>query len=259
MNDNSTFNEQLNRYFDGELTGSEKTTFEAELAASPELQESLKALSLSKYAVNRLGILQQVSAIHTEFTGNQEKTEIPVHTPVRKINWKRYAVAAAAAIIITLGVVWLMPPGKNNMNAQDLYASVYKPYSNEQIRSGGSAQLEKEYAARNFKQVIALYPTLSNTGAKEKLLTACAYIENGETTPAVNLLLALQQDNRVNQTSAFGDDAEYYLALCYLKQGNLKDAGVLLTKISNNPAHPYSDKITAAFMKQFNKLSEKNK
>jgi hypothetical protein len=257
MNDNFTLNEKLYRYFDGELDGSEKTEFEAELAASSELQESLNALSLSKYAVNRLGLLQQVSAIHAEFAGNREEKESPVVAPVRKINWMRYAMAAAAALVIILGITWLMPSGKGKGDAEDLYASIYKPYDNAVVRSGATEQLEKEYQGRNYKQVIALYPALTNPGAKEKLLTACAYMETGETKPATILLLALQQDNRVNQTTAFGDDVEYYLALCYLKTGRLNEAGAMFRGIRNNPAHLYSDKITVAFMEQFNKLSEK--
>lgn len=251
MDENSTPDEQLHRYFDGELEGAEKLAFEAQLAASPELQRMLEALSLSKYAVNRLGLKQQVSAIHNEHKANKGTS-----APVRKIKWVRYAWGAAAAAVIVIALFVLLPSTGRNMNNESLYASVYKPYDNEQLRSGTAPQLEQAYQARNFKQVIAAFQALPAAGAKEKLLAACAYMETGETEKAKNLLLSLQQDNRARKTAEFADDAEYYLALCYLKLGNLHEAGLLFQKISNNPGHLYSDKIDNQFMQRFSKLKK---
>lgn len=252
MDDNSTMNEQLHRYFDGELEGAEKLAFEAQLAASPELQRSLEALSLSKYAVNRMGLQQQVSAIHNEYKANKNVT-----VPVRKMKWVRYAWGAAAAAVIVIALFILLPAPGKNMNAQNLYASVYKPYDNTQLRSGTPAQMEKAYQSGDFKQVITTYQALPGAGAKEKLLAACAYMETGEAEAAKNLLLSLQQENRARKTTEFADDAEYYLALCYLKLGNLHEAGILFQKINGDPAHLYSDKIDNKFMQRFNRLSNK--
>lgn len=259
MSEHYPLNEQLYRYFDGELTGSEKEAFEAELAASPELQESLKALSLSRYAVNHLGILQQVSAIHAEFTGSRQTTEaetVPV-TPVRKINRLRYAlVGAAAAAVLLLGVFLLMPSGKQTTTSNGLYASVYKPYDNTKTRGEKSEELEEQYQQRNYKLVVTLYNTLFQPTQKEKLLTAIACMETGNFQQSVNLLLSLQQANKNAAMPLYAADAEYYLGLSYLKQGKLAEAGELFRAISNNPKHLYSDKITPAFMAQFNKLKE---
>ncbi len=255
-------NEQLYRYFDGELTGSEKEAFEAELAASPELQESLKALSLSRYAVNHLGLLQQVSAIHAEFTGaNQQQNsgaEPQPVAPVRKMNRFRYAaIAAAAAVVLFLGVYLLMPSGKQAATPGNLYASVYQPFKNDQLRGGASEELEQQYEQKNYKLVITLYNTLFKPAQKEKLLTAIAYMETGNFEQSVNLLLSVQQDNKITSAPLFAQDAEYFLGLAYLKLGKLTEAGEMFRNISSNPKHQYSDKITASFMEQFNKLKEK--
>jgi tetratricopeptide (TPR) repeat protein len=256
MSDNYPLNEQLHRYFDGELSGNEKAGFEAELAASPELREALNALKLSRYAVNRQGVLQQVSAIHAEFAGR--KDEVQEAVPVKKINWMRYAVAIAAAVTIFIAIMWFLPStGKNNTDASQLYASVYKPYDDAQLRSNNDNNLEKQYQLHNHKQVIAAYAQLQNPGAKDNLLAACAYMETGDHASATKLLLLLQENNRVNATTSFSDDAEYYLALCYLKQGKTNEAVKLFTTINNNPGHLYSDKVTPAFMAQLNKLLQK--
>jgi Tetratricopeptide repeat len=256
MSDNYPLNEQLHRYFDGELSGNEKTGFEAELAASPELREALNALKLSRYAVNRYGLLQQVSGIHSEFVGKKEEVQTPA--PVKKINWMRYAVAVAAAVTIFIAVMLLMPStGKNNPNASQLYASVYKPYDNAQLRGNNDSDLEKQYQSHQYKQVITLYTQLQNPGAKDDLLAACSYMETNDYTTAAKLLIALQENNRVKGTTDFSDDAEYYLALCFLKQGKANEAAAIFTKINNNPNHLYSDKVTPVFMAQLNKLLQK--
>lgn len=254
MSDNFTPEEQLYRYFDGELEGEEKKRFEAELESSPELKRSLETLSMSRYAVNHLGILQSVSAVHESYLNEikQEKNK-----PVRR-GWVRYAIGVAAAAAVIIALFLVINPGGGKTNPQDLYASVYKPYDNTQTRAGATGTLEQAYRQKNYPQVIAAYQQLPQPVAKEKLLAACAYLETGETAKAQSLLVSLQEDNHTRPVPEFVDDAEYYLALCYLKMGRLDEAGVLFRKIQSNPAHLYADKINETFMKKFNRLQKNN-
>lgn len=255
MSDNFTFEEQLYRYFDGELQGAEKEQFEAELAASPELRRALETLSMSRYAVNRLGILQSVSAVHESFK-KERKEEQPA--PLRRPRLIRYAMGAVAAAALVIAFFLIVPPGKSNMNAQDLYASVHKPYDYTPLRSTASNNLEQAYLQKNYRQVTVVYQQLPQPAAKDKLMAACAYMETDNTAKAQELLLSLQQDNRSRPVPEFADDAEYYLALCYLRTGRLEEAGILFRNIKSNPAHLYADKINDEFMKKFNRLQKNN-
>ncbi len=58
-------------------------------------------------------------------------------------------------------------------------------------------------------------------------------------------------------TGLMYDDAEYYLALSYLKNNETAEALPLFKKIHNNKAHLYNNKVSSWFLRKLQLLSWK--
>ena len=79
-------------------------------------------------------------------------------------------------------------------------------------------------------------------------LEAQQMLHQGNAEKAINLFSDIVAKNVNSSQKVLNDDAEYYLALAYLKAGQPGNALVILRKIKNDKNHLYNDKVTDWFM-----------
>jgi hypothetical protein len=252
--DNSTnnMNEKLFRYLDGELVGAEKENFEHELAMNKILQDELDSLKATREAVKMFGLQQKLSSIHRQMMQEMQ-------VPVKKMNSTRrifrYSIAVAASIVLIVG--GMIGYKFYTLSSNKVFASNYHSYELSTLRDGDTLQVsmaEKAYREKDYKKVIELQAQNKQGGIKEFFLAAMSDLELGDNTGAIDNYKKVIAQNNAARTNLFKDEAEYYLALTYVRNKNYDLALDQLRNIRENSGHLYNKKVTAKLIRQVKML-----
>jgi hypothetical protein len=245
----------LVQYLDDELSSEEKLGVENELKQSETLQQELKNLRIAKSAVKTYGLKQKVAAIHKEMMNEMTIAAKPSKTGlVRSVVRTSMRIAASVLVIMFgLGVYQYA-----TLTPDKLFAENYQPYTLSVTRGVAETDvMEKAYQQKDYATVINQFTALPAAGQKENFFAGQSYLAGKDYAKAVVCFKKVIALNFAEKTNIFNDDAEYYLALSYLKNNEFKFAYPVFINISNNPNHLYNDKITNSFIRQLRLLDWK--
>jgi tetratricopeptide (TPR) repeat protein len=251
--DNSTpdMSEKLVLYLDGELSSSEKNTLEQQLAADKTLQDELESLQSTREAVKLYGLKQKVAFIHGRM---MEEMQVPVKKISSVRRAIRYSVAVAASLILIVG--GYLTYNFFTLSPDKVFASNYRSYELVTVRDGGIQErslLEEPYVLKEYAKVVSIQFDRPFT-IKELFLRAMSYLELADNPKAIaEYKKVLLQTEAVN-TNIFKQQAEYYLALCYIRNGDYDFAIDLLNKIQEDPNHLYNEKVSDKLIRQVKML-----
>jgi tetratricopeptide (TPR) repeat protein len=251
--DNSTHSnsEILVQYLDEELSGTEKEKLEQQLASDQVLQEELNSLQQTREAVRWYGLRQTVQGVHQQV---MEEMQAPVRSisPARRII--RYSLAVAASVVlIVLGVA-----GYNfyNLSSAKVFADNYYSYDQGIVRDGNASQTaaEKAYTQKQYAEVIRIHDAGEEVSQKTSFLTGIASLELNDNNKAIRCFNEVMGMNTQFPVPVLNDEAEYYLALSYIRVKVYDLALPLLKKIQADPGHTYHGKITRKLIRQVKML-----
>lgn len=256
-NSTHTMSEKLVQYLDGEMSGPEKEIMEQQLAAHKNLQDDLESLKATREVVKMFGLQQKVSGIHQLMMQEMQ-------TPVRKMNPAaigparriiRYGIAVAASVVLIIGSII----GYNfyNLSSNKVFASNYHSYELSTVRDGDTSQVspvEKAYREKDYKKAAGLYLQYSSIPVKETFLAGMSFMELGKNAEAITEFRKVIAQNETAKTNLFQDEAEYYLALTYIRNRDYDFALDLLRGINENPGHLYHKNVTSKLIRQVKML-----
>jgi hypothetical protein len=239
--------ETLLRYLDGEMDQTEKKLFEDHIQHDSELKERLQSLQIAIASVQQFGTTEKVRSIHSEMM--QELAPLQRETrvmPMRKI--VRYGLAIAASIIIVFVGINIF---SSQPSAQKLYNEAFVDYDASGVRGNSNeTTLSKQYQNHQYKSVIAQAGS-QNVSQRDSLLVGISYLKANQTSDATNWLKAVSPQSAVKQ------DAEFYLAMAYLKNENYKEAGQLMEQIHSNANHVYHNQFSDDYIARVEKLASR--
>lgn len=144
-----------------------------------------------------------------------------------KTGIKNWSIAASIALLIGLGFL-----GYNSLstNYSDLYNANFQEYPNTVYaitRSDTNETLERdafvEYESANYQKALDTFEKLQAPNAYITFFKAQCYLGLSENTKAIELFKKVE-----NEQLEFKEEANWYLALTYLKENNkLEVANVL--------------------------------
>jgi tetratricopeptide (TPR) repeat protein len=243
-------------YLDNYLSPEEKNKVEAMIQKDATIESEYDNLLLAKSAIQYYGIKQQVASIHKQVMADKikELPKIASQTVVRKITkWSMRIAASLLVVMLGLGVYQYA-----TVSSDKLFAKNYSSYTLGVTRGETTVNLmEKSFQAKDYNAVINQYAALNTISQKENFLVAQAYLETKKYSRAIEFFNAVLEKNTVAKETIFNDDAEYFLAMSYLKNNDIKLAMPLFEKINNNTSHLYNDKVTNGFMRSLKLLSWK--
>ena len=256
-NSTHTMSEKLVQYLDGELTGPEKEIIEQRLAADKELNDELESLKAAREAIKLYGLQQKVSGIHQQMMEEMQ-------TPVKKMNpiaigsarrIIRYSIAVAASVVLIVGGI----AGYNfyDLSSNKVFASNYHSYELNTVRDGDSTQVspvEKAYREKDYKGTVALISQQRSPSVKETFLAGMSNMELGNNAKAIEELKKVIAGSEDAKNNLFKDQAEYYLALTYIRDKDYDFALDMLRSIKENPGHLYNKKVTGKLIRQVKML-----
>lgn len=244
--------EKLIQYLDGELTGAAKESFEQHLATDKALQDELENLKITREAVRQLGLQQKVTTIHRQMMQEMQ-------SPLRKINSSkrifRYSMAVAASLILVIGGI--MAWNFYSLSSNKVFSANYHSYELSTMRDSDSMQMapiEKAYRDKKFGEVTAIGEHADSLSVKETFLVAMSYAETAKSPKAIEKYKTVIASDEASGTTIMKDEAEYYLALTYIRNKDFDFALELLRKIKEDPNHTYNKQVTAKLIRQVKML-----
>jgi hypothetical protein len=230
--------EQIIDYLDGQLSIADQNEFETTLMKNPGLQQRLEQMKLTIRAVKQMGALDQVRTIHQEMMqqgvqGNEDDKLIPAISHTRKII--RYSLAVAAGIIL---LFFVYRSFYLRESTDDLYSQAFVDYHVSVNR--GDARVSKIVQLFNANQLAEVEKQAEKVGATsqlDSLLTGISYLKTSQPSRAVSWL------QPVSLAGPYHQDAEFYLSLAYLKNGDTKTAAYLMRKIKGTEGHVYREQV----------------
>lgn len=181
-------------------------------------------------AVRSFALKQQIAAIHKEVMSARHKRPASV-SKVRQMVRASLRIAAGLLLLLVGGLLYLYV----STSADSLYSSHYVPYTVSASRGGAGL----------------------NIPARSYFLQGQADLQRGKTDSAIVHFNSVLQENKRSGKPVLHDDAEYYLALSYLKAGQLANAIPAFKNIHNNRTHLYHEQVSGWYLFRLKMLALK--
>jgi hypothetical protein len=240
--------ETLMRYIDNEMSEKEREDFEKNITSDPALRQQLERLLMAKNAVGYYGLAQSVEAVRKEWEGKGASTGTEARiVPIK--NYVRYIFAVACVLILIIGITTIYRYFR--VSSDRVYEQTYIAYSPGTSRSQAETEspIEDAYRQKNFSKVIALAKE-SGMNSKQRLLLGLSYLETNQPSAAIREL----EQIRSGDDPTYIPDAEFYLALAFLKNKEAAKALPLFQKIFRDKNHLYHQRVTQETINDVKKL-----
>ena len=252
--------ERIDRYVAGSLSAEEAQAFETALAQDHELHQEYEASKMVRTLARDYGLREEIKSIRRvmrQELGDEVTTESIAETPttlgtttsepdnVRPLFRPVSAYAGRIAAGVAILLVGFLAFQYGTLSGDDLYAEKVMPY---QIAASRSAEvpdatpenrLEQQYRSQQFGEATATYEQMSDPSLMAMFLAGNAYLREEQTDQAIEAFNKIVVINGSQGINRFEEDAQYYLALSYLKADRIEDALPLLKEINANPEHSY--------------------
>jgi len=223
----------IERYIAGEMNSEEMIWFEKELEGNEKLRKEVELRKKADAIISDREILN----LRSKLKQIEKKREVIVparrRTGVRNI---RYAAVAGA--IVLLGCFALFQ--KNDMSNSEILDRYYKSYEatapsrseNTELNSDYNLALEY-YKVHDYKSAAVYFSKVIESDSRNMQSTLLYGVSNLETSnypEAKQSFVKVIDDNN----NLFIEDAQWYLALCYIKTNEQTRAREQLTGIKNS-------------------------
>ncbi len=220
----------IERYNAGEMSDSENKWFQKEL----EGNENLRKETLLRKKTDMILDSQDIISLRSKLSSIEKRREssIPVENK-RKRSPMKYAAVVAGVVVF--GSIALFS-GKNLTNEEiiDRYYKTYEPITNQRsllTESNNDLDLAMEYYnAHDFRNAALLFSKVVASNPKDIQSTLLNGISNFENSkyPEAKQSFGIVIDDKNN---LYIDQAEWYLALCYLNTNETAKAKQLFEAI----------------------------
>ena len=233
----TSHSQSIEQYRFGPMSESERLKFEQELVENPKLNHEFQLDIELEESLKQYDIIDLRRKLFRAM--NEEKAQVNI--PVSKsFHSKWYMVAASITFLVLLGgALHLMNPVKYTNNT--LFEMYYSGENAHNLtRSAGNSNDEAmtKYREGDFNSALVLFNEILDKDPSNiyiRYYSGLASIEASQNEKAISeFKYIIDQKNNL-----FVENAQWYLALSYLKNNQVKDAKNLLVQI-NNSSNPHS-------------------
>ncbi|HEY0731568.1 MAG TPA: hypothetical protein VGD33_04055 [Chitinophagaceae bacterium] len=245
----SLHDDNLVRYLDGEMDEEERRLFEHKLQADVKLREQLELLHTASETVKYYGLVDQVARVHKKVISARRQSISGKVVPFRR--FLRYSIAVAASILFIL-ITW-QAYNFFKLSPEAVFAEAFVDYNIPTTRGDGQKDTTAFihlYKTGNYDSLIKLENKYPAANDQEHFFTGLAHLHQEDAFYAIPPLETVV----ANAASTYKQDAEYYLAMAYLKNKDYDKALDLMQIIHNNPAHPYNGQFTDKYLRKVQML-----
>lgn len=239
--------EDLLRFVEGSMETEEWAKFQTELSRNRALQQDADRLAMEIEVVRYNGLVQQVASIQSNFLLNYTAA-VEKKTSAVVLLKRLVRIGLAVAAIVFLVVLVMAGNYFFQLSTERLYneAFVEYPISVSEERDSIPISIEEAYRQQNYAAIKKLSKRKKGYTDREFLLIGLAFLQLDDASSAVEPLRWVT----IWPGSSYKPDAEYYLAMAYLKDKDYDKAMEVMQKIRNNPDHLYYDQFPKEYIRK---------
>jgi len=233
----------IERYLDENLSPDELDLFREKLNSDREFNklffEMDRLVQGIKLSAGKTSIEEKLANLEKALPFQKSIREDAEETPVI-ILWsyvKQYKVAVAAVFALIFATTFVFTIGDFTTDPGKLYASYFVPFENYGLGPQRSAEkvdlnIEEEallyYDQGNYEKALEIFKQLD-----PETITSGTRLYIGNTYMAVNDIenAKVLFNKIIENNTGFTHQTKWYLALCYLKEGNIDEAVPLLREV----------------------------
>jgi tetratricopeptide (TPR) repeat protein len=263
MNDFSDFEraQQIDRYLAGRLSTEETQQVEAAVQQDPAWQQAYEDAKLSRAVTQEYALRDEIRSIRASMqkeslaeAATEPETDTPTDpaerssdspaadTKVRSIFPAYLGRIAAGLALLLIGFLGFQYA---TLSGDSLYAERATVYQMAASRSSEATddtpeeRLERHYRAQRYAEATAAYEQMTDPSLTATFLAGNAYLQQDKTDQAIAAFHEIVRINGSQGVNRFEEDAQYYLAMSYLKADLPQKAIPLLEEINDAPQHSY--------------------
>ena len=224
-------------YLQGVLEGEALEKFELQLKQDDFLKQELELYKSVRTAQNNTALDEfenLLTSVQNEY--NEQEDSHSNNTKLRTIPLWRWAAVG----LLLLGSGYLLMNNFSKPTPETLYAEYAKHEFNFQELSGATdlMEIQNNLKSENYQPAISLmdeYLNIHPNAADVKLAKGIALLESNQFESAKNTFTSLAAEHLL-----FQSEANWYLALSYLKEKNIAESLSFLNKIPSSSSR-FSD------------------
>jgi len=256
---------QIDLYVRGLLQGESLEEFKNRLAIDETLRREValhRSIMQNAIAAGRAELRSQLKQYHQEISPSESlsvsATGDPESGQKRKTISRRRIWLAAAAVAVIFAFAGLYYYA--SISSERLFYSQFSPYVVRTYRGSPSQEMIALYNAAQYEAYLSRYEGNEPQSLQTEFLAGNAYLSLGKMTEAIAVFqdLITRNEGVPIKDRQYHEDAEYYLALAYLKNNQVQEAERLFDKIAASPQHAYAHLVTAGFLWKLQLLEFKN-
>lgn len=232
--------EKIIKYLGGEVTGDEKQAFEKKLGEDVSLQEKLnlvKDIDATLTDENLFSFVTKIQQISSSVNRKQSsitKNRIDEEKTIFTLKRRFLSVAAVLLIFAISSIFYLNFAGPKN---ERIYNQFYQKYESSLITRSGTNETNdliiaiQLYDKGKYKDAIARFTNLlqkDNSNTTAHFFMGLSYMETKTYDKAIKSFNTIMAE----KDTAFIEHAEWYMALCYVRTNQKKQASDLLKQIA---------------------------
>jgi tetratricopeptide (TPR) repeat protein len=230
-------NEILIDLLDHQLSPEETTRVNGLISGNKETAAEWEYLKMAVEAIELGAIREQVMQARQSFRMQATSTPRATGGVIRSLYRNALRVAAVLVLLMGVSVVYKY----NTVSNQSVFQEGFTEYSLNTSRGAQHQDaLEDAYRNKNWSAVTTLFQQESTKTNKSYFLAGMAAMELKNYGQAVADFENILQLNSKTGDNYFQYEAEYYLSLAYLMNGQTDKGIALLTQIRGNKNHPYN-------------------
>lgn len=213
------FLETIERYYNGLMTKDEKLAFEAELQQDAELKQEVEDIKALLFSIEKQSLKEKMNEFHEDLP-----IQMVSETSTSKVRFFNFRNSAAAIVLLAVGSYWFFTTSSN----EKIYDNYFKPDPGLPTMMSTSLDYTFYDAMVNYKQgdyetAISKWKKLEIKSPNNDTLVyflGVAHLADRHIDQAISYL----EKASVTSNSVFIEDANYYLALAYLKKDKKEKA-----------------------------------
>ncbi len=216
---------RIDQYLKGRMTETEMAHFKNQLEEDATLRAELENYEISREAIRNYGLRQELKDIRSKMLA--EPAAAPATKP-KVVPFSAYWPRVAAAVLLL--ITGLLALQIATLSGEDLYEEKAFPYevttsrNAEEPTDTQNQTIQEYYGSGNFKETATQYKNLSDPSPAAAFVAGNAYLQLDQPQQAVDAFQNVLETNARQGTRFFQEDAEFYLAMSYLRAGNYEEA-----------------------------------
>ncbi len=237
-------------YLEGDMDKTKLEEFEELLNNDSELKKEVewhKNFKNAVFAVEKEQLEERVKKM-IAVEKKQEQKEVPVISLPKSSNQKRfYWIAAAAALILALGLgLLLVPNNEQSLLVDELKTSYAAPVVTMGKNPQNPDQMWQEsisaYQLKDYQKVVSLLSQKeqnSSLNSEQKFYLGLAHLyqKDGQTQKAIQYLTTAKKEN----PRLYEENSNWYIALAHLKMNQKEAAKEYLQRIVNTKSWKHQE------------------